>query len=213
MRGTFLPQGTKQPLFNNLSQRGVTMLHSLFSCVSVIVTALFLTACGGGGDDGNTLPLATADEVKAAFDKAPRILPEKGEIVGSYPQQMNDPYYVEYRGMTSTGIPVVLTLRFQYRLVPTSKVVVGEALPPKLQSITARIAGIDNPVPVLDVREYQGWLILYASLRAVAAVDWRVDRWVMYQPGTKQLVDCGESGSIRPPEWGVSVSSECTLVE
>jgi len=185
----------------------MTKTISVLRAILAALGLTFLVACGGG-DDGATIPFTTATEVQAAFNKSKTILPEVGKRVGPEPQAMLDPSEFEFRGVTSTGVPVVLTLRFVYRSTPTSKVSVDGTLVPELQQILARIDGQDYSTPVLDIREYQGWLLIYASLRAYGA-DWQVERWVMYHPKTKQFVDCGEVGSIRPSEWGAAVSSSC----
>jgi len=184
------------------------MLHSLFSRVSVIVTALFLAACGGSGDDGDTLPLATADEVKVAFDKAPRILPSVGVQVGPPPRFMTDPNSVEYRGVTSAGVPIVLKIVSTYRLAATSTVLVGWVFPPEIQMLPVSYTGYpDEPVAVRDIREYRdGWLIIYA---AWGTYGLSINRWAMYRPITKEFIDCGELGSNREPSWGPPASSVC----
>ncbi|MFZ3031914.1 MAG: hypothetical protein WA082_02675 [Candidatus Moraniibacteriota bacterium] len=182
------------------------MLKTIFALF--VALCLGLVACGGG-DDQESMPFRNAEQVRVAFATSQRVLPERGEQVGPYPKEMLDPFVVEYRGMTSAGVPVVLTLRNVYRLVPTSNVSIEGSLPSQLQSIPARVDGQDYSAPVLDIREYEGWLILYASLRAIAPMDWRVERWVMYHPETKQFIDCGETGSIRPPSWGPAVSDLC----
>ncbi len=179
---------------------------------ATLIFIAMLAACGGGGDDIPAMPFSTAAEVRAAFlneSESRRILPYVGEPVGPEPQSMADPSDIEFRGVTSAGVPVVLTLRFRYRLTPISKVSVGGILVPELQQISARIAGQDYLAPVLEIREYKaGWLLIYASLRAYQ-MNWWAERWVMYHPGTKQFIDCGEDGSIRPPEWGPAVSPVC----
>lgn len=183
------------------------MLRSSFSWLGTLLIALVLTACGGG-DNGATIPFATAAEVQAAFNRSQPLL-GAGTQVSPDPKSMADPTDFESRGVTSAGVPVVLMLRFYYRLVPTSKVSVGGTLVPELQQILARFDGRDFPAPVLDIREYEGWLLLYASLRPYTGFNWRVERWVMYHPETKQFVDCGEVGSIRPAELGPAVPSSC----
>lgn len=175
----------------------------------LFVLCFALAACGGGGDDQLTIPFSTAAEVQAAFVNESRpILPEFGKRVGPEPQGMMDPSDLEFQGATSTGVPVVLTLRFIYRSTPISKVLVGGTLVSELQQIAVHIDGQDYLAPVLDIREYEGWLLVYASWRAYST-DWRVERWVMYHPETRQFVDCGEVGSIRPSSWGPAVSSSC----
>lgn len=64
------------------------------------------------------------------------------------------------------------------------------------------------PAVVYDVREYRGWLIIYAG-KGVYNAPWRVERWVMYHLESKTFVDCGEYGSNRHPDWGPSAPSVC----
>lgn len=177
-----------------------------FRATLAIFGLVILAACGGG--DESTIPFSTATEVKAAFLDSRPILPEVGKRVGPVSTGMMDPSEFEFQGTTSTGVPVVLTLRFIYRVQTASKVLVGGTLVPELQQIMAHIDGQDYLTPVLDIREYGGWLLIYASNRAYS-MDWRVERWVMYHPETKQFVDCGEIDSIRPSSWGAAVSSLC----
>lgn len=182
----------------------MTKIFALFAL------CLVLAACGGGHDDPEIL-FRDATEVRAAFlDKGRAILPAVGERIGPEPRSMVDSSEFEFRGGTSQGVSVVLTQRYAYRSVPASKVSVGGVFVPALQNIPARIAGQDYPAPILEIREYQGWLLIYASLRPyTGGMNWRIERWVAYRPDTQQFVDCGELDSIRPAEWGPATSSSC----
>lgn len=185
----------------------MTTIYSAFRAALAALCLAFLAACGGG-DDGAAIPFATAAGVKAAFLDSRHILPEVGKRVSPVSTGMMDPSEFEFQGTTSMGVPVVLTLRSIYRVQTASKVLVGGTLVPELQQIMAHIDGQDYLTPVLDIREYGGWLLIYASNRAYS-MDWRVERWLMYHPETKQFIDCGEVDSLRPASWGPAVSDLC----
>lgn len=68
--------------------------------LSLVVVSLFaFTACGGGGEDKNDLPLSTAQEVKAAYDAAPLLTnnwfaqspAQQGKVKMEYPGLGTDP--------------------------------------------------------------------------------------------------------------------------
>lgn len=78
---------------------------------SVFLLSL-LAACGGGGDDELSVPLATAVDVKVAFDTAPQLVnnysvqtsAERGNVEMVYLDQStsNDPYHLIVRYKSTT---------------------------------------------------------------------------------------------------------------
>ncbi len=67
--------------------------------------------------------------------------------------------------------------------------------------------GEGHDAAVREIREYHdGWFIVRATFQGDKG---SIQRWVMYQPVTQELIDCGEYGSNREPSWGPSLSPAC----